>query len=169
MRTLVLCLGLSCLLLGCSISFNTTGTSSPNPNLKTIAIDNFINKAALVVPYLAQELTDQMQDRFLRQSRLTLTTGAADIRIGGSIYRYDIQPVAVQGNETAAQNRLTIGVSVSFENFVEPENSWEKEKNFTAFVDVSADDDFSAREEELIDEALDQITQDVFSASIGTW
>lgn len=156
-------------LAGCSITFNTTGVSTPNPNLKTIAIDDFTNQAAIVVPYLAQELTNQMQDRFLRQSRLTLTTGAADIRIGGSVVRYDLQPVAIQGDESAAQNRLSIGVSVSYQNFVEPKETWKSDKRFSAFVDFSADEDFASLEEELIDEVLEQITQDVFSASIGKW
>lgn len=156
-------------LTSCTVTFNTTGTTTPNPNLKTIGIDDFTNQAAIVVPYLAQELTNQMQDRFLRQSRLTLTTGAADIRIGGSVSRYDLQPVAIQGDESAAQNRLTIGISVSYENFVEPKETWKSDKRFSGFVDFDADDDFASLEEELINEILDQLTQDVFSASIGKW
>ncbi|MCI4668765.1 MAG: LPS assembly lipoprotein LptE [Bacteroidia bacterium] len=165
----VLVLGLLLSLSSCRIKFNSTGTEGGDPNLKTITIDDFTNQAAIVVPYLAQELTNQMQDRFQRQSRLTLTTGAADIRIGGTIVRYDLQPVAIQGDESAAQNRLTIAISVSFENFVNPKESWTSDKRFSAFVDVSADEDFASQEEELINEVLEQITQDVFSASIGKW
>ncbi|MEO0899530.1 MAG: LptE family protein [Bacteroidota bacterium] len=169
MRWIVFALVTTFMLSSCKVTFNGTGTGTVDTRLQTIAIDDFINQAALVVPYLAQEVTNQMQDRFQRQSRLELTTGAADIRIGGSIVRYDLQPVAVTGNETAAQNRLSIEVSVSFENFVEPSESWASEKRFRGFVDVSADADFTSQEEDLINEILDQITQDVFSATIGKW
>lgn len=160
------CSALALMLSGCIIKFNFTG-GVVDTDLETLSVDLFTNEAQIVVPYLAQETTQQIQDRFLNQSRLTLTSGAADVELSGSISRYLISPVAISGNDRAAQNRLTIGLRVKFDNNVNTDDSWEQ--SFSAFVDFDADEDLSSVERDLIDEALDQITQDIFSKSIGKW
>ena len=78
-------------------------------------------------------LSEIQQDRFLNQSKLTLTSGGgADIKLGGSITRYTMLPVAISGDDRAAQNRLTIAIKVKFDNFVDPNDSWEQ--SFSRFV-----------------------------------
>lgn len=150
----------------CAVTFNFTGGGKPT-GLETLSVKNFINEAQIVVPYLAIEVTEQLQDRFVSQSKLSLTSGAADVVLEGSITRYTVLPVAISGNERAAQNRLTIAIKVKFDNNVDPNESWEQ--TFTGFVDFDADEDFSSIERDQIDEVLDQITQDIFSKSIGKW
>ena len=151
---------------GCSITYNFTG-GTVNPDLNTISIEQFGNEAAIVVPSLGQELTTQMQDRFLSQSRLSLTSGSADIVISGAVTNYRLDPVAISGDNTAAQNRLTISVRVKFENNVEVTESWEQ--TFSGFVDFDADEDFASVELDKINEILEQLTQDVFNKSLGKW
>lgn len=165
-RLLCLCL-IGLIVSACSVKFNFTGTGSVDTRLETLSVETFLNEAQIVVPYLAQVLTEQTQDRFLNQSRLTLVSGAADIQLSGSINRYGISPVAISGNNQADQNRLTISVRVSFKNNVEPEDSWDQ--SFSGFVDFDASEDFASIEEEQINEILEQITQDIFSKSIGKW
>ena len=150
----------------CRVQFNFTGGSADS-SLETLSVEQFINEAEIVVPYLAQEVTQQLQDRFLNQSKLSLTTGAADVKLGGSITRYSMLPVAISGDDRAAQNRLTIAIKVKFDNNVTPNDSWER--SFTRFVDFDADEDFSSVERDKIEEVLEQITQDIFSKSIGKW
>lgn len=159
--------GLALLLSSCSAKFNFTGTGSVDTSLETLSVANFNNEAQIVVSYLAQEVTNQLQQRFLNQSRLTLTSGAADVELNGSVTRYTIQPVAITGGDEAAQNRLTIAIRVNFENNVNPDEGWED--TFESFVDFDANLDFASREADLIDEVLEQITQDVFTKSIGKW
>ncbi|MDX2246294.1 MAG: LPS assembly lipoprotein LptE [Bacteroidia bacterium] len=154
-------------LISCQITFNFSGGKA-DTSLETLSISQFINEADIVVPYLAQEVTQQIQDKFLSQSRLTLTSGsAADVELGGSITRYSMLPVAIQGDDRAAQNRLTIAVKVKFVNNVDPSESWEQ--SFSKFVDFDSDEDFTSVERDKINEVLEQITQDVFSKSIGKW
>ena len=156
-----------CLLLtGCkfSIGFN------PGPqddNLKTLNIQAFGNNATLVVPYLAQEFTEELQDRFLSRSRLTFTDGEADVVISGAITRYTINPVAISGGETAAQNRLTITVNVKYENAVTPNDSWEQ--TFTNYSDFSSNLNFASEERGLIEEIVDLLAQDIFNQALGKW
>lgn len=159
-------LSISLFVVSCQISFNFTGGKADN-SLQTLAISQFINEADIVVPYLAQEVTQQLQDRFLSQSRLTLTSGAADVELGGSITRYTMLPVAIQGDDRAAQNRLTITVKVKFVNNVDPADSWEQ--TFSKFIDFDSEEDFTSVERDRINDVLEQVTQDVFSKSIGKW
>lgn len=155
------------LLTSCKIGFNFSGGGSVDPRLQTLSVDNFTNEANVVVPYLAQEITQQIQDRFLNQSRLQLSSGDADVRVSGAVTRYQISPVAITGDTRAEQNRLTISVRVSYENTIEPNDSWEN--TFTKFVDFDANQDFAAIERDRINEVLEQITQDIFTKSIGKW
>lgn len=156
------------ILSSCKVNFNFTGVpTGADDGLETIAITLFGNEAPIVVPFLAQELTDQLQDRFLSQSKLSLTTGTADVVVSGAITSYIVSPVAISGNETAEQNRLNVSVRVKYENNVTPEDSWEQ--SFSQFVDFSADEDFASIEEEQIALVVEQLTQEVFNKSLGKW
>ncbi|MEO0472361.1 MAG: LptE family protein [Bacteroidota bacterium] len=165
--------GLICIVIlsswSCTATFNFTGTpkGGGGVDLETLVVDVFVNEAPLVVPFLAQFLTDELQERFLNQSRLNLTTGNADVELSGSITRYNVQPLAITGDETAAQSRLTIGVKVIFTNNVDPNDSWEQ--TFSQYVDFDAEQDFASIEETLIEEVVEQLTQDIFSKSLGKW
>lgn len=163
---LSLVMGLFFLLSACSPTFNFTG-GNVDSRLETLAVDQFLNEAPIIVPALAQDFTQALQDRFLSQSRLSLTTDNADIFISGVITGYRVDYVAIQGDDRAAQNRLTISARVKFENNVDENDSWEQ--TFNTFVDFNADDDFTSVEPTLIEEIIEQLTQDIFNKSIGKW
>lgn len=168
MGRLLICSLILSITTGCiSVGFNFTGGGTPDPRLQTISVENFSNEAPNVVSYLAQEVTQQMQDRFLNQSRLQLVSNNADIQIAGAVVRYQVSPVAISGNTQAEQNRLTIAIRVSFENTIDPNESWEN--TFSKFVDFDASEDFTSIEGDQINDVLEQITQDVFTKSVAKW
>lgn len=165
------------LITACTASFNFTG-GALNTDLETIGIAQFINEAPIIVPALAQDFTEALQDRFLSQSRLSLASGPADINISGVITGYAVDPVAFTGISSAsttssnsqprtAQNRLKISIRVKYENNVEPNESWEQ--TFSSFSDFDATLDFTAEEQRLIEEVIEQLTQDIFNKSLGKW
>ncbi len=155
--------------IGCSVGFNFTGVpkGSVTSNLESISIELFGNQAPIIVPELAQVFTEGLQDQFISQSRLKVTNGDADVILSGTITNYAVTPVAITGDERAAQSRLTIGVRVSYENTVVPEESWEQ--SFSKFIDFDADEDFVSLEEELYQEVNEQLIQDIFTKSLGDW
>lgn len=167
-QRIALGIGLLLILAGCKVTFNTTG-GPVDTSISTIYISNFINEAEIVVPYLAQTTTERIQERFLNQSRLSLSDeGSADVTVSGSVEDYRVSSVAVQGTQAGtAQNRLTIRVRVKFDNRVKPDESWEQ--SFTGFIDFNADIDFSSVERARIEDVLEQITQDIFNRSLGKW
>jgi hypothetical protein len=162
MLGLVLMLSLN----GCRFSMNFTG-GNVDTSLETIFIDQVGNTASLVVPFVSQDMTTALQDIFLDRSRLSLATDNADVILSGNITNYTISPTAISGNETAAQNRLSISVSMMYENTKNPGESWPSPKNFNGFVDFPAEADFASREEEFAGEAIEQIVQKIFNETLG--
>lgn len=156
-------------LSACKFSANFTG-GTVDANIKTISIANFANEASLGSPTIAQQFTQQLRNRFQSQSRLTFKETGADVQLSGAIVGYSITPVAIQGGSSggASQNRLEIRVKVKFENQVNPSESWEKE--FKSFVDAASSLVIAGdNERTLVEQVNDQLTQDVFSASLGKW
>jgi hypothetical protein len=80
---------------------------------------------------------------------------------------YRTNPVAIQGNETAAKNRLSVTVSVEYTDTTNPEASFEK--NFTRFADFDSNRNITDVEQDLIVEINEQIVQDIFNESVVNW
>ena len=145
--------------------YSFTGTNL-HPDVKTVQIDYFPNNAVLVEPTLSQAFTTQLQDLFLRQTNLNLVKSGGDLQFEGEITGYKINPMTATAQQTAAQNRLTITISVRFYN-----NKLE-EDNFTRTFSHYHDYDANAQLiGGLLDDAfkkiLERITQDIFNASVA--
>jgi len=96
----------------------------------------------LVVPTLSRTVTDGLRDYFTSQTNLVQVDRGGDLVLDGSITQYFVQPVAIQGNETAAMNRLTITVNVKFTNKTDPKQNWES--SFSRYQDYASSYNLSA-------------------------
>lgn len=145
----------------------TFSGASLSPDLKTISIAYFQNRASIVQPTLSQTFTEKLKDKFLSQTRLTLTNGEADLTFEGYISEYNTQPIAIQGNETAAQNRLSITVFVKFVNTKDSKLSFEAP--FTRYYDYDSKLNLSSIEQEAITEITRQLVDDIFNRAASNW
>ena len=142
-------------------------TGADTGNAETISIDYFQNYAPLAQPTLSQNFTETLRDKFIAQTNLNLVERNADLRITGSVTGYDTRPVAIQGNETAALNRLTITINVTYTNTLEQEKSFEK--SFSRFADFESSVSLSSVQDQLEEEIGDQLAQDIFNESVINW
>lgn len=94
-----------------SVHYSTTGASI-SPEVKTCTVRYFQNRAPNASPVLAQQLTDRLREKIQNSTRLTMLTDGGDVFFEGEIIGYDVTPQAVQSNDKAAQNRLTVTVRV---------------------------------------------------------
>jgi len=123
--------------------------------------------APMVNPSLSQEFTEALQEKFQRQTSLILVDGSADYEFEGEIVGYSTSPVAIQGDETAAMNRLTITVNVRFSNrFNEDENF---EQRFGRYVDYDSNRNLSEIESELVKQINEVIVEDIFNKAVVNW
>ena len=157
---------LGCTLPQFSMKPGGNGNDSEIPG-KTIQIDFFENKTPLASSTVSTAFTDDLRDLMLAQTSLELVASDGDVLFEGYISGYRITPLAIQaGTETAAQNRLTMSVSVS-NTYTKLDSVAFSNANFSAYVDYNSTDDFTAIEEELIKELNYQLTQDIYDKAFG--
>ena len=101
--------------------YSFTGTSI-QPDVKTITINYFEYQALKVNPSLSNQITEALQEKFIKLTKLELVDMDGDLEITGAVSGYDVKATAVTANEQAAQNRLTVNVKVSFTNRKYPED-----------------------------------------------
>jgi outer membrane lipopolysaccharide assembly protein LptE/RlpB len=150
---------------GCGV-YSFTGASI-SPEIKTISIDYFPNRAPMVQPTVSQVFTEKLRDKFVSQTNLTLVTEPGDLRFEGYISDYYSQPTAIQGNEQAALNRLTISVKVKYTNTRDEKMSFES--SFSRYVDYDSQRSLNSVETQLIAEICDQLTDDIFNKAVINW
>ena len=134
---------------------------------ETISVKFFQNKADLVQPSLSQVFTEMLRDKFVQQSSLELVESDGDLNLDGEIISYNISPQAIQGDETAALNRLTVTVKVRFTNKLKEEDNFES--TFKAFEDYDSNQSLSTVEEELINTICERLVEDIFNKAVVNW
>jgi hypothetical protein len=127
-----------------------------------------INAANCPLSYSAA-LTEKLKDGIQNNTRLALNTrlGKGEVNIEGLISSYNVMPLAIQGNDNASQNRLTI--SVQFSIFVSEPKEDLINLTATRFADFSASTNLSTVESQLVEEISEQIVQDVINKLLSNW
>lgn len=152
------------LFIGCGV-YSPYGAQTSGA--KTYSVSAFQLVTPLASASSALALTEELRDRIQRQSTLRLVNAEGELQFAADITVWDVKPVNVQGDETAASNRLTIGLRLSYENTIVPDLSFER--TFTRFADYTSDLDLLQIEDDLVDEIGEQLSQDVFNATLGNW
>ena len=151
--------------LGCGVYSFTGGSTG---DAETVQVDYFPNMAVLVEPRLSQEFTLALQDRFLRQTNLKLTESGGDLHFEGEITQYRVIPIAATAEQTAAQNRLTIGIRVRFYNRLVEEDNFEQ--TFSFYSDYAGSLQLTGSVlDSAYEDIFERITQDIFNAAVAKW
>jgi len=150
-----------------SVSFKDSG-SMPE-EWETFSVKTLDNNAANCPLSYSPILTEQIKDGIQNNTRLLLSTqiGKGEVNIEGIISSYNVAPLAIQGNDNASKNRLTISVQFTI-NTTKP-----KEESFnlasTRFADFDASVNLSSVESKLLEEINEQIVQDVINKLLSNW
>jgi len=151
---------------GCTIQMTFDGASIPE-NVNTASVQLFENRAAYVNPVLSQTFTEGLKDRIINGSRLSLADGTGDIDFSGEITGYDTEPLAIQADAVSTETRLTVRINVRYENFKDPEKSWES--SFSAYRDFPSEQNITVIEGELVDEIVEELTENIFNKAFADW
>ncbi|WP_372776233.1 LptE family protein [Mangrovibacterium sp.] len=151
---------------GCKIGYSFTGASIA-PSVKTFTVYYIPNRARLINPTLSQLLTEALQDKLTRQTSLNMLEDNGDLEFEGQITGYDVRPMNIKEGDTAAQNRLTVTVKIKYTNNKNHDDDWDK--TFSAYFDYDSTSLLSDVEDSLMEEILEQLTDDIFNASIANW
>jgi hypothetical protein len=154
------------MLNGCKISYSFTGASI-SPDVKTISVQYFQNRADLVQPGLSQYITDALIDKCKAQTNLSLVNGIGDVDFEGEITNYNTVPLTIAADAQAATNRFTITVKVKFTNSVDPELSYEQ--SFSRYADYDSSLDLTQVEKELSEDIVELLIEDIFNKAFVNW
>jgi hypothetical protein len=134
---------------------------------KSISVSFFQSTASLAPPTLSPAFTEALRDIMTTQTRLTVLNKGGDLQFEGTITGYSTGPIAIQANDQAALNRLTITVNVKYTDKFDEHRNFES--NFSRFADYSSKQTLSAVESDLIQEINRQLVDDIFNRAFNNW
>ncbi|MFZ5939495.1 MAG: LptE family protein [Bacteroidota bacterium] len=150
----------------CTVSYSfKAGVISAD--IKTFSVEYFPNRAPVVQAQLSQYFTDALIEKIQSNTSLELVPSGGDVVFSGEIRNYDTKPTAITSQETAARNRLTIGVLVRFSNSVEPDNDFES--SFSRYEDYDASLNLTDVENELIELIVENMVEDIYNKAFVNW
>lgn len=147
--------------------YSLSGTNI-NKDVKSFQVNYFQNAAAQVEPGIDRDFTIALQDLIQNQTNLELVNSNGDLVYEGEITEYRISPTTATANNTAAQNRLTVGVRVRFYNKKVEDDDFEQ--TFSFYYDYAGSALLSGSlKDTALEEIFERITQDIFNASLAKW
>ncbi len=146
--------------------YSFTGASVP-AGARTMSIQYFTNQAKIVEPTLSAVFTNALRDRFTSQTNLVMVEKNGDIALEGEITDYTTTPVAIQADQTAALNRLSITVNVRFSSKLEPSKDFET--RFTQYIDYPSTENYNSIKNDLIKKIVDDLTDNIFNKAMVNW
>ena len=136
------------------------------PEVKTIKIGFFENKARYVNPQLSPLLTDKLQQKVTNQTRLTRTNNDdAHYIITGFISDYNVTTSGISGQQVST-NRLTVAVNLNFKNTLDGKS---QDFNLMRSFDFSANLSLQQAEVALLDEIIRTLTDEIFNKIFSNW
>ena len=100
--------------LGCSI-YSFSGSSIPK-NAKVVYIEEVINDTPLSNPELSNLFTEKLNNYILKNTNLKTSNENPDLIFKGQIIKYDINPISINSQNNASQNRLSIEIIIDYYN-----------------------------------------------------
>ena len=146
--------------------YSFSGTSI-QPDVETITLNFFEYTAQKVNPSLSNELTEALRSQFRKMTKLEQVDMDGDMEISGAITGYDVSATAITANEVASQNRLTVTISIQFENRKHPEDNLET--SFSQYADFPSTQSLDAVESSLCTEIVERLIEDIFNATVAQW
>jgi hypothetical protein len=152
---------------GCAY-YSFTGATIPS-NLETIAIPLAQDNTVSPISTLGRDLTDQLTERFVERTRLSLTTNEsnADALLNARIQRYTNEPSGVSADERATVNRVTIQVRVEYVDQTNDEALLDR--TFSGFGEYDPVEDGVEGERQAAQVALQRVADDIFTSATSNW
>jgi len=150
---------------GCNV-YSFTG-ASVSPDIKTVSVQNFVNQSEYGNTAISQNLTDQLKDKFISETSLTIVSSGGDIEFRGAVTGWFIKAQAPTAGQTTAINRLTITVKVDYINRKNEQANWTQ--TFSRYGDYEQSEILTDIEQRLYTEINAQLAEDIFNKAFVNW
>ncbi len=164
MQKLIISLSIILLFHSCTITYGFIDNSI---DAETFSVELFEEQAANAPSGYGATLSDFLKDYMISRTKLNLKNTGADIEIQGKITYFNTAPVAVQGDNAAALNRLDVTISIVVINNVNEDESFEA--NFNQFSNFDANTDLASVQDALLEDINGKLSQDIINKLTGNW
>ncbi|MCH8567374.1 MAG: LPS assembly lipoprotein LptE [Balneolales bacterium] len=149
-------------------NYSFTGVSIPS-DVRTIYIPFFPDNASSGLSFLSDDLNEALVNRFVNQSRLSLSSSPedADITLEGTIISYRNRPFSVTGEQQTGLNQVDITVRATFKYRTEPEPEWNR--TFNGVFEFDPNEDPIEGEREAAFQAMERIARNMFNDALSSW
>jgi outer membrane lipopolysaccharide assembly protein LptE/RlpB len=150
-------------------SFSFRDTGGMPEEWKTFTLKTLTLEAATCPLSFAAILSENLKDGVQNNTPLLLNTtfGKGEVNMEGKITQYLVTPLAVQGNNNASQNRLSMTLVMTI-NITKPkEEQWTMTSS--RFADFSSGTNLSEIETKLFEDISSQMVQDLINKLLSNW
>ena len=165
-KTIVAAL-MTLVLASCTVSYKFNGASIDYSKTKTIEIADFPIRSSYVWAPMGSIFNNQLKDIFANHTRLIQVRRNGDMKIEGEITQYSQRNKSVTSEGTSAQAELSMTVNVRFTN--NANHNEDLEQQFTATASFETTQSFTAVQEELVTQMVEDLTDQIFNATVANW
>ncbi len=158
---------LAVVVAACTVTYKFNGASIDYDKVKTITISTFENRATYQYGPMAPEFNTKIQDVFAQQTRLQFVKRGGDLDISGEITAYDQTNKSVSAEGYSSLVELKITVNVRFVNNTNHSEDFEQKFSATQSYDSSLQ--LTAVQDELITTMIEDLTSQIFNATVANW
>jgi hypothetical protein len=152
-------------LSSCSYSFKG---ASPPEGIKTIYIPTIQDESNFGSAALAENMTIVLKNKFIKDNTLEYADKTkADGMLTCIIKNVSDEALVVSGGEQVSKRKLTIDISVDFQNLKTSKNIWKKD--FSNWGEYESSSGGFSKRDEGINAAVDKITDDILLEVISNW
>lgn len=165
-KTIVAAL-MTLVLASCTVSYKFNGASIDYSKTKTIEIADFPIRSSYVWAPMGSIFNNQLKDIFANHTRLIQVRRNGDMKIEGEITQYSQRNKSVTSEGISAQAELSMTVNVRFTNNANHNEDFEQQ--FTATASFETTQSFTAVQEELVTQMVEDLTDQIFNATVANW
>lgn len=151
----------------CTISYKFNGTVIDYDKIKTIAIEDFTNHAAMVYAPLTTVLNEKIKDTYTKQTRLSLVDRNGDLELSGEVTGYDVTPMGMTSSSLSAETRITLRVNVRYTNNTNHEEDFER--SYSAYRNFDSNLLLTDVQDQLIEELVEEICENIYNNTVANW
>ncbi len=142
--------------------------SAPPQGIKTIFVPNIPDQSGFGLATLGEDLTQLLKTKFIKDNTLEYAEKtSADGMVTCIVTSVKDDPLVVSGGETVSKRKITIVVSVEFQNLKTKKTIWKKD--FTDWGDYDSSTGGFSKRDDGVKVAEDKLTDDILLDVTSDW
>lgn len=163
----VVSLAVALVVMACSVTYKFNSSSIDYTKTKTITIAEFPIRSSYVWGPMQGIFNSHLKELFSNHTRLIQVKRNGDLKIEGEITQYNQRNKSVSSEGYSALTELSMTVIVRFTNNVNHDEDFEE--SFTATASYDSRQSLNAVQESLVTEMVEDITEQIFNATVANW